>query len=195
MTCRKAVHVTMYRFLNERGVLGPLAAVLILSVAVAAIAACGGDTPSKPVTDSEEALVKSEVEDRSFRQFDPSVDGDPRKGVVVDFTDGLRLWAQYAEGANAVNEWEIASDEYRIEKHGSISEVTVFFSAPRSTQTLPTMCTDCINTAGVSISIESVISTQNIRFKINDPDNVLPSPFPVFDSWTRFEEGEFVNGS
>ena len=194
MTCRKAVQDTMTRHLDLRRLLGPWLVVLSLAVAVLAIASCGGDTPAKPVTDSEEALVRSEVEDRSFRQFEPSVDGDPRKGVVVDFTDGFRLWAQYAEGANAVNEWEIFSDEYSFEKHGSISEITVNFSQPRSSQTLPTMCTDCIDTAGVSVSIESVISTTNIKFKINDPNNVLPSPFPVFDSWTKFEEGEYVNG-
>ncbi len=122
------------------------------------------------------------------------MDGDPRKGVVIDFIGPLSLWAQYTEGANAVNEWEIVSDEFRVEKHGSISEITIFFSGPGSSQTLPTMCTDCIGTAGVSISIRNVVSSTTMEFKINDPDNVLPLPFPVFDSWTRFEEDELQNG-
>lgn len=147
-----------------------------------------------PVTDSEDTLVRSELEGRSFRQFEPSKDGDPRKGVIIDFTDRLSLWAQYAEGPNAVNEWEIISDEYRIEKHGAISEITIFFVGPESMQTLPTKCTDCINTAGVSVSVRNVLSSTNIEFKVNDPDSVLPSPFPVFDSWTRFEEDVYVNG-
>ncbi len=61
-------------------------------------------------------------------------------------------------------------------------------------QTLPTKCTDCISAAGVSVSVRNVLSSTNIEFKVNDPDSVLPSPFPVFDSWTRFEEDVYVNG-
>lgn len=184
----------MKRHLGLRSLPGFLIAVLSLSLAVAVIVSCGGSEPSKPVTDSEDALVRSELEDRSFRQFEPSKDGDPRKGVIIDFFGPLSLWAQYAEGDHAVNEWEIVSDEFHVEKHGTISEITVYFSKPRSNQTIPTMCTDCIGTAGVSISIRNPLSSTNIEFKINDPNNVLPSPFPVFDSWTQFSEDEYVNG-
>jgi hypothetical protein len=167
---------------------------LALSLAVVAAAvACGEGSPAKPVTDSEDVLVRSELEDRSFRQFEPNVDGDPRKGVIIDFTERFSLWGQYSEGDNAVNEWEITSDDYRIEKHGAISEVTVYFVEPQSMQVLPTMCTNCIETAGVSISIRSVLSSTNIEFKINDPDGVLPSPFPLFNSWSKFQEDELQN--
>ena len=84
--------------------------------------------------------------------------------------------------------------EYRIEKHGDTSEVTLYFVDPRSTQSLPTQCEDCIDTAGISISIRDYDDKGSSDFKINDPNNVLPSPFPVFESWTEFGEDEYFNG-
>ena len=85
--------------------------------------------PLLPVDSDEEQLVKAELEDRSFRQFDPSKDAKKRKGVIVDFFDGARLWAQYAEGNTALSEW----DDYSVEK----SEYRI------SRQFGPTQC-DCI---------------------------------------------------
>ena len=148
-----------------------------------------------PVTAAHDTMVvRAELQDRSFRQFEPHVDGDPRRGVIVSFFDPLSLWAQYAEGRYALNEWEITSREYRIEKHGDTSEVTLYFVDPRSSQGLPTKCDNCIDTAGVSISIRNYEDRGSADIKINDPDNVLPSPFPVFDSWTEFREDEIVDG-
>ena len=63
-----------------------------------------------------------------------------------------------------------------------------------STQGLPTQCDNCIDTAGVSISLRNYEDKGSADIKINDPNNVLPSPFPVFDSWTEFREDEYVNG-
>ena len=60
-----------------------------------------------------------------------------------------------------------------------------------SEQQFPRRCTDCIPTAGVSISIKNVFDSDDIEFRINDPNNVLPLPFPVFGSWTRFNEDEY----
>ena len=166
----------------------------LVTIATLLLVACGGGSVSEPVTDDEDAEVLAELQDRSFRQFEPHVDGDPRRGIIVSFFGPLSLWAQYAEGQNALNEWEIVADEYRIDKHGDTSEVTVHFEDPRSTQNLPTQCDNCIDTAGISISIRDYADRGSARFKINDPDNVLPSPFPVFESWTKFGEDEYVNG-
>ena len=82
--------------------------------------------------------MKAELQDRSFRQFEPSVDAaSPRKGVILSFFGPLTIWAQYAEGNHALNEWEIAADDYRVEEHGG-SEITLHLDAPRSAQALPT---------------------------------------------------------
>ena len=55
-------------------------------------------------------------------------------------------------------------------------------------QTIPTQCDNCIATEGASLSIRDVFDSAKISLKLNDPDGVLPSPFPVFKSWTRFSE-------
>ena len=43
------------------------------------------ECPAQPVSGEEEARIKDELHDRSFRQFEPSRDGSPRKGVILDF--------------------------------------------------------------------------------------------------------------
>ena len=73
--------------------------------------ACAEVVSSDPLTASEVAAIKDELAHRSFRQFEPHVDGDPRKSVVLDFFGPLSLWAQYAEGGHALNEWEIVADD------------------------------------------------------------------------------------
>ena len=55
----------------------------------------------------------------------------------------------------------------------------------------PDSCSDCIPTSGVSISIRNILDSDDIAFRINDPNDILPSPFPVFNSWTRFNEDEY----
>lgn len=157
-----------------------------------ALLSCGAETPAQPVTGEEEERIKAELEDRSFRQFEPSRDASPRKGVILDFSGTISVWAQYAEGDRAVNEWEIASDDYRIERRGGGSEITIYLDQPRSMQTLPDRCDDCIPTAGLSISVRDVFDRDRISFKLNDPNGSLPPPFPVFGSWTRFSEDEYM---
>ena len=154
---------------------------------------CGN--PLEPVDSEEEERVKSELEDRSFRQFDPSKDAAKRKGIILDFFDErnkiISLWAQYAEGDTALKEWEIFADDYRVEKAGS--EYRLYFDTPRSHQNLPTKCDNCIETEGISILIRNLFDSEKIEFKMNDEDNKLPSPFPVFKSWTRFNEDEYFD--
>ncbi len=141
----------------------------------------------------EAAEIKAVLNDRSFRQFDPDVDASPRKGVILDFFNGISLWAQYAEGRYAINEWEIRADDYRIERAGDGSEIKIYFIDPSSTRILPNRCENCIETAGISISIRNVFDSERIAFKLNDPDNSLPSPFPVFQEWTKFREDEYFD--
>lgn len=149
---------------------------------------CSGP-PSGPLPAAEEARIKEELHDRSFRQFKPSRDSDPRKAVIIEFFDGITLWAQYAEGEYAVNEWEIASQDYRILHRGGF-EYEFVFVGPKSRQQIPTECKDCIELSGVSVSVRG-LDRGEVSFKINDPEGLLPLPFPVFNSWTRFQQDEY----
>ena len=162
-----------------------------LVFALVAAASCGAPAPPQPVIGEEAARIKAELNGRSFRQFEPTVDASPRKGVILDFFGAIGIWGQYAEDGYAVSEWEISSDNYRIERRSS-SEIALYPEQPVSMQTIPTRCDNCIGTEGVSISIRDVFDSAKISFKLNDPHGVLPSPFPVFESWTRFSEDEYV---
>lgn len=147
--------------------------------------------PLLPVSGEEEQLVKAALKNRSFRQFDPSKDANKRKGVILDFFSGVSLWAQYAEGNTALSEWEILADDYRVEKAGS--EYRIYFDAPRSVQILPTQCDNCIETSGISISIQNLFDEEKIRFKLNIDNDNFPQPFPLFESWTKFKEDEYFD--
>ena len=148
------------------------------------------DNPLQPISSEEEQRIKAELDDRSFRQFAPSKDADKRKAVIINFFNGVSLWAQYAEGMYALSEWEILSDDYRIEKAGS--EYRIYFEAPRSAQILPTECDNCIETTGISISIQNLFDSEKIRFKLNINNDNFPRPFPIFESWTKFNEDEIL---
>lgn len=100
------------------------------------------------------------------------------------------IWAQYSENQHAVDEWEINWQNYRVEKHGSFSEITIHPENVKSGRNLPVNCEDCIRTSGVSVSIRKVFDAEMISFRVNDPGEVLPSPFPAFGSWTKFQEDE-----
>ena len=163
----------------------------VFTLALLAACACDTGAPSKPVTDEDAARIKAELDDRSFRQFEPHKDGDPRKGVILDFFGPVSIWAQYAEGDRAAYEWEIFADDYRIEGDGDGSEITIHLLQPRSRQTFPTECRDCIPTDDVSLSIRNVFDGERISFRLNDPAANLPLPFPVFHSWTAFSEDEY----
>ena len=155
---------------------------------------CGGAGPLEPIAEADAERIKAELAGRSFRQFEPGVDADRRQGVILDFVDGFSLWAQYGEGGYAVSEWEISSNDYRIEsRSGDSGEVTITFVGPVTRQQFPEACEDCIETSGVTISIRDVFDAERISFRVNDPEGNLPSPFPVFGSWTRFEEDEYFD--
>ena len=163
---------------------------MVLISALAIMLSCGGSA-QEPVSGLEEERIKSELSGRSFRQFEPSKDSSPRKGVILDFFNGIRLWAQYAEDGHAKYEWEIYSTDYRIESRGEGSELEVLFVNPKSMQGFPTKCENCIETLGLSIFIRDIFDSERISFKVNDPEGNLPLPFPVFGGWTKFEEDEY----
>ena len=180
-----------YKYLNNRIYAALMSISLVLTLLI--WSACG-EGPFHPVSETEEDKIKMTLEDRSFRQFDPDdIDATPRKGVILDFFDGIRLWAQYAEGDHAINEWEIFASDYRVEKAENDSEIKIYFTEPSSMRTLPNQCEDCIETSGISISVRDVFDSDKIRFKLNAPDKRLPSPFPVFQSWTKFREDEYFD--
>ncbi len=166
----------------------PALLLVALAIGAAVFAACA--TP-EPVTESEETQIKSALDDRSFRQFDPGKDESPRRSVIIDFFNGLEIWAQYSEGNNAVDEWSITADDYRIETSGDLSNIIIYFENPRSERILTEQCINCIPSNGFSISIRNALDKDGIEFRLNDPDGILPSPFPVFTSWTRFSEDEY----
>ena len=169
----------------------PLTAVLLLTVLAIGVGLFAGCAEPEPVTDAEADEIKAALDDRSFRQFDPGIDDDPRRGVIIEFFNGVEVWAQYAEGDHAIDEWRLFASDYRIEKSGDLSTVTLYLENPQSERILTEPCQDCIPMDGFSISIRNALDEDDIRFRLNDPDGVLPSPFPVFTSWTRFSEDEY----
>ena len=169
-------------------------AMLLLLVVIIMTSACAADEPLQPVSVAEAERIKAELAGRSFRQFEPGRDASPRKAVIIDFFGPVGIYAQYAEGGHVVDEWELYADDYTIERRGDDSEITVRFVQPRTRQQFPTRCEDCVPISGFSISIRDVFDRGDIAFKVNDPEGVLPSPFPVFTSWTRFNEDEYFNG-
>lgn len=182
-------------------VLFHLAPILLVSVLLFA-SSCGSDGPFQPVGQEEEERIKDALDNRSFRQFVPSKDASPRKAVVLDFFDGIRVWAQHSEKGHAVNEWEIAARDYRVLKLGHSSrigrgghdpEYMIYLDNPTFTQQFPTACEDCIEVSGFSVSIRSPFDSNRISFKLNNPNRNLPPPFPLFESWTRFEEDEYFD--
>ena len=52
------------------------------------------------------AAVGDELRGRSFRQFQLSKDGTPRKADILNFSSGLSLWVQYAQDGHAINKGE-----------------------------------------------------------------------------------------
>lgn len=178
-----------------------LAPILLVSVLLFG-SSCGSDVPFQSVGEGEEERIKDALNDRSFRQFVSSKDASPRKAVILDFFDGIRVWAQYSKKDHAVNEWEIAAQDYRVLKvenssrigrGGHNPEFIIYLDNPTFTQQFPTACEDCIEVSGFSISIRSPFDSNRISFKLNNPGRDLPLPFPVFDSWTKFEEDEYFD--
>ena len=146
---------------------------------------------SRVVTGTEANEIKRALEQRVFRQYDPyDVYADRRYAVVLIFDDGIGIAAQYSEKGVPINDWWVDSNDYRIEQTEDGNEIRFYFIEPFSGRFLPTECQDCIDTTGVSISVRDVFEKDMIEFKVNDPNKSLPSPFPIFTSWTRYIEDQ-----
>ena len=137
--------------------------VLVLPSFAMALPGCGGDP--HPVDRETFERIVAELEGRSFRQFHPSVDGSPRRGVILDFHDGLSIWAQYFQSGHAVDEWEITADDYRIEWSGDAREIVLFPGGIASMQQFPDCCSDCVPRSGVSISVRDVFFDEDEYFE------------------------------
>ena len=140
----------------------------------------------QPLSAEEAEHVKTALNKRSFRQFDPALDARKRKAIVLDFSDGIQLYAQYTEDKTALNEWEISAKEDHIEKAGTVYRLHC--KDPRVIQILPKQPDKQIQIRNLSISIRNLFDKQTIQFKLNPGANRFPLPFPVFESWTRFRE-------
>ena len=164
--------------------------VIPLTLLLLALVSCSAQPG--PAMPADPALALAELHDRSFRKFDPDVEASPRRGVILQFSaDGrISLWAQYAQDGHAIHEWEIVSRDHIVERSGN--ELVIQLNAPGSTRQFPDPCADCIATRNVSIRVRNVAEKERIAFRLDDPDGVLPSPFPVFESWTRFSEDERI---
>ena len=158
---------------------------------------CGGSgTTVITLNSAEEANaedIKKYLSGRSFRQFVPDKDASPRSAVVLDFSNGLSLWAQYAEAGDAISEWEITAADYRMKSFGRKSPATLTPVLPDTHRFLPTECRDCIDAGGVTIEVRNVIDPAGIEFRVLDPHQMLPAPFPAFEAWTKFQEDEIAN--
>ena len=158
------------------------------------LSGCGEVADDTPLDAGQSQRIEEELRGRSFRQFDPSRDGSPRKAVIVDFSGENRVsvWAQFAADDRAIHEWEIVSEDFRITGNADGSEVAVVLGQARSERLLPSACRDCIDATGVYVGIRDVFDPDRISFRIADSEGVLPLPFPVFESWTDFEEDEYL---
>ena len=176
---------------NSRMAAGVLAAAVL--VTVWGLSGCGEGSDSTPLDADRSQVIKGELEGRSFRQFDPSRDGSPRKAVILDFSGESRVsvWAQFAEDDRAIHEWEIVSEDFQLTGSADGSKVTVLLGQSTSERLLPSPCRHCIDATGVSVGIRDVFDPDRIAFRITDPEGVLPLPFPVFESWTDFVEDEY----
>ncbi len=140
------------------------------------------------------AQVTAHMESRVFWQFDGARDAEHRKGIELDFHSGLALRALYYRNGDLVDDWKVFHEYYWIEKAHGQPIYRFDFRNPTVQRTLPRECEDCIDTAGLIILVRDYGRKDKIQFSLADSladrDGRLPSPFPVFRSWTRFVEDD-----
>ena len=143
------------------------------------------------------AQLTAHLEGRVFWQFDGSKDAEHRKGIELDFHEGLSMRALYSRNGDLVDDWRVFDRYYWIEKaHGQPIYRFDFRGARTVRRTLPRECEgeDCIDTSGLIIMVRDYGKKDEIQFSLADSlagaEGQLPSPFPVFRSWTRFVEDD-----
>lgn len=135
--------------------------------------------------------LESTMNGRVFRQSDPSADAVERKTVEIDFRGGgLAVRAQQLEGGQVVAEWSVSGPVYWIEKAVEQAIHKLHIRNGVVERTRPEECTDCIDVRGMSVLIRRYHLDDDMRFVLWDSIGHLPPPFPVFQSWTSFEEIE-----
>ena len=140
------------------------------------------------VSPQDAAHIKSHLSGRVFRQSDPSRNAETRSSIVIDFNDGLSLRAQYAEGGNIVDDWRVWDDFYWLEKaHGEPVYRFDWLNA-NVERTIPEEREDRIDPSGLVVLVRDYHKKDGILFALWDSAGRMPSPFPVFDNWTRFVE-------
>ncbi len=100
------------------------------------------------------AAVKEELGGCSYRLFQRSKDGYPEKAVILDFSSGLSLWAQYAQDDRDINKWEILAERHGFDGKPGDTTFTIFFDNPNTRQEIPTTGDGCKETARFSIIVE-----------------------------------------
>jgi len=140
------------------------------------------------VSPEDAARVTSHLSGRVFRQSDPSRNAETRRSIVIDFNDGLSLRAQYTEGGTTVDDWRVWQDFYWMEKAHGEPVYRFDWRNPNVQRTLPKECEDCIDTSGLIVLVRDYFKKDEILFALWDSAGHMPSPFPVFEDWTRFVE-------
>lgn len=169
--------------------------ILALAAFLLPVSLSSCDNPLKPelfswqlVSPQDASRVKAHLDGRVFRQSDPSQNAETRKSIVVDFTDGLSLRAQYTEGGNTVDDWSVRQDFYWLEKAHGEPVYRFDWRNPIVRRLLPKECEDCIDTSGLTVLVRDYFKKDEILFALWDSAGQVPSPLPVFESWTRFVE-------
>ena len=166
---------------------------LLLTAAV-----LGCSVPVKPLEYSWRFLelveiqrLESVMSGRVFRQSDPSSDAMVRKTIEIHFRGrGLAVRAQQLEGGQVVAEWSVSGPVYWIEKAVDEAIHKLHIGEAVVERTRPEECTDCIDVRGMSVLVHRYHLDDELRFALWDSIGHLPPPFPVFESWTSFEEIE-----
>lgn len=143
------------------------------------------------VSPGDAARITAHLDGRVFRQSDPSQNADTRKTITIDFNDGLSLRAQYTEGGNTVDDWRVWQDFYWMEKAHGEPVYRFDWLNPTVQSPFPEECEDCIERfSGLTVLVRDYFKKDEILFALWDSAGQVPSPLPVFESWTRFVEDE-----
>ncbi len=152
------------------------------------------DDDFSPLSDAEQQEVWKSLKGRSFRQFGPTLDSDPRKGVIIEFGSGadlsVKVWAQHASGGRAEHEWEIRSSEIELSKaaEAGIYKISMAELAAKSI-----LGDDEIEAEDFEFQVHVRKGRGETMFRFNS-DTELPLPFPLFEDWTKFREPQRFNG-
>lgn len=141
----------------------------------------------------EAAQVSAHLKSRVFWQRDGPGDARSLKRIVIDFRDGLSVEARHSVGGEVVDEWKVfQNDYYWIERAHGHPIYRFDFTRPTVERLVPEDGGDPVDPEGLMILVRDYGRNEEIRFALQDSAGALPSPFPVFERWTRFVEDDVV---